>query len=133
MNRPLISIIIPIYNSGIFLDKCIQSAINQTYQNIEVILVDDGSIDLSGEICDSYAANNNRIKTIHKINGGLVSSRKAGLKASTGEYVLYIDGDDWIELDLIKNYVDQVIKYNADILITDVDRTLHYVQTIQNV
>jgi glycosyltransferase involved in cell wall biosynthesis len=118
MNNPLISIIIPIYNSEAFLDKCIQSAINQSYENIEVILVDDGSIDSSGEICDNYATIDNRVKVIHKNNGGLVSSRKTGLIASTGEYVLYIDGDDWIELDIIKNYVDQVIKFNADVVIS---------------
>jgi glycosyltransferase involved in cell wall biosynthesis len=118
MNNPLISIIIPIYNSEAFLDKCIQSALDQSYENIEVILVDDGSIDSSGEICDNYATIDNRVKVIHKNNGGLVSSRKTGLMASTGEYVLYIDGDDWIELDIIKNYVDQVIKFNADIVIS---------------
>ena len=118
MNTPLVSIIIPIYNSEAFLDKCIQSALNQSYKNIEIILVDDGSIDSSGEICDNYSSIDNRIKTIHKTNGGLVSSRKAGLKSSTGEYILYIDGDDWIELDLIKNYIDQVIKFNADVVVS---------------
>ncbi len=118
MNTPLVSIIIPIYNSEAFLDKCIQSALNQSYKNIEIILVNDGSIDSSGEICDNYSSIDNRIKTIHKTNGGLVSSRKAGLKASTGEYILYIDGDDWIELDLIKNYIDQVIKFNADVVVS---------------
>ena len=118
MNSPLVSIIIPIYNSELFLDKCIQSAINQTYRNIEIILVDDGSIDSSGEICDNYTSIDPRVKTIHKINGGLVSSRKAGLRASTGDYIFYIDGDDWIELDVIKNYVDQVLKYDADIVVS---------------
>ena len=118
MNNPLVSIIIPIYNSEAFLDKCIQSALNQSYKNIEIVLVDDGSIDSSGEICDNYSSIDNRIKTIHKDNGGLVSSRKTGLKASTGEYVLYIDGDDWIELNLIENYVNQVLKHNADIVVS---------------
>jgi glycosyltransferase involved in cell wall biosynthesis len=118
MNNILVSIIIPVYNSEAFLDKCIQSVINQSYKNIEVILVNDGSIDSSGEICDNYSSIDNRIKTIHKNNGGLVSSRKTGLKASTGEYVLYIDGDDWIELNLIKDYVDQVLKFNADVVIS---------------
>ena len=88
-----------------FLDKCIQSIINQSYKNIEIILVNDGSTDTSKEICDNYALADNRIKVIHKINGVLVSSRKTGLKLSTGEFVLYIDGDDWIELDLIKHYI----------------------------
>ena len=118
MNNILVSIIIPVYNSEAFLDKCIQSAINQSYKNIEVILVDDGSIDSSGEICDNYSSIDNRVKTIHKNNGGLVSSRKTGLKASNGEYVLYIDGDDWIELNLIENYVNQVTKFNADVVVS---------------
>lgn len=118
MNNILVSIIIPVYNSEAFLDKCIQSAINQSYKNIEVILVDDGSIDSSGEICDNYSSIDSRVKTIHKNNGGLVSSRKTGLKASTGEYILYIDGDDWIELTLIENYVNQVIKFKADVVIS---------------
>ena len=117
MNRPLISIIIPIYNSEAFLDKCIQSAINQSYDNIEVVLVNDGSIDSSGEVCDTYAAADSRIKIVHKKNGGLVSARKAGLLTSTGEYVLYIDGDDWIELKLVEDFVNEIAKYNADIII----------------
>jgi len=118
MSNLLVSIIIPIYNSEAFLDKCIQSAINQTYKNIEVILVDDGSTDSSGKVCDEYAATDNRIKVIHKKNGGLVSSRKAGLELSTGDYALYIDGDDWIELDIIENYIDQVLKFNADVIVS---------------
>lgn len=117
MNRPLVSIIIPIYNSEAFLDKCIQSAINQSYDNIEIILVDDGSIDSSGEVCDTYAATDSRIKTIHKKNGGLVSSRKAGLLASTGEYILYIDGDDWIELRLVEDFANEIVKHNPDVII----------------
>jgi glycosyltransferase involved in cell wall biosynthesis len=118
MNNLLVSIIVPIYNSEAFLDKCIQSIINQSYKNIEIILVNDGSIDSSGEICDTYSSIDSRVKTIHKNNGGLVSSRKTGLKASTGEYILYIDGDDWIELTLIENYVNQVLKFKADVVIS---------------
>ena len=116
--NPLVSIIIPVYNSEAFLKKCIQSAIFQSYKNIEIILINDGSIDLSGEICDYFSSIDSRVITIHKNNGGLVSSRKTGLKASTGEYVLYIDGDDWIELDLIENYINQVIKHNADVVVS---------------
>jgi glycosyltransferase involved in cell wall biosynthesis len=118
MNNLLVSIIVPIYNSEAFLDKLIQSTINQTYKNIEIILVNDGSIDASGKICDDYVAVDSRIKVIHKSNGGLVSSRKTGLKASIGEYILYIDGDDWIELDLVEHYINQVIKFNADVVIS---------------
>jgi glycosyltransferase involved in cell wall biosynthesis len=114
----LVSIIVPIYNSELFIDKCVQSIINQSYNNIEIILVNDGSTDTSKEMCDNYASIDNRIKVIHKINGGLVSSRKTGLNLSTGEYILYVDGDDWIEEDLIKHYIEQVIKFNADVVIS---------------
>jgi len=117
MSNPLVSIIIPIYNSEAFLDKCIQSARNQSYKNLEIILVNDGSTDTCKDICGRYASIDSRIKPIHKTNGGLVSSRKAGLKASTGEYVLYIDGDDWIESDTIEHYVYHALKYNADVVV----------------
>ena len=118
MSNLLVSIIVPIYNSEAFLDKLIQSTINQTYKNIEIILVNDGSTDLSKEICDKYASIDNRIKIINKNNGGLVSSRKTGLKVSTGDYILYIDGDDWVELDLIEKYIDQVLTFNADVVLS---------------
>lgn len=114
----LVSVIVPVYNSSIFLHKCIQSILNQTYKNIELILVNDGSIDDSGYICDEYANSDDRIKVIHKSNGGLVSARKTGITNSKGEYILYVDGDDWIENDLIKSYLDTIIKYNADIVVS---------------
>lgn len=118
MNNILVSIIVPIYNSETFLDKCIQSIINQSYKNIEIILVNDGSPDSSKQICDNYAINDNRIKVIHKINGGLVSARKAGLNISNGDYVLYVDGDDWIETNLIENYLKAAIEHNADVVVS---------------
>jgi len=114
----LVSIVIPIYNSEAYLDKCIQSALNQSYPHIEIILVDDGSTDTSGKVCDEYASTDSRVKVIHKPNGGLVSSRKAGISAATGEYVLYIDGDDWIELDLVKRYLEQALEHNADVVVS---------------
>lgn len=117
MNK-LVSIIVPVYNSVAFLDKCIQSITSQTYKNIELILVNDGSPDTSGEVCDKYASTDSRIKVIHKENGGLVTSRKAGISLATGEYVLYVDGDDWIEPELIERYMEQVIQYDADIVVS---------------
>ena len=118
MNNILVSVVVPIYNSEVFLDKCIQSIINQSYKNLEIILVNDGSTDTSGIVCDQYADNDDRIKVIHKSNGGLVSSRKTGLNLSTGDYILYIDGDDWIELDLVEHYIDQILKFKADIVVS---------------
>jgi glycosyltransferase involved in cell wall biosynthesis len=114
----LVSIIVPVYNSSQFLHKCIQSILNQSYKNIEIILVNDGSIDDSAYICDEYAESDDRVVVIHKSNSGLVSARKTGLGASTGEYILYIDGDDWIESGLIKCYLENIIKYDADVVVS---------------
>ena len=101
----LISIVVSIYNEWEYLDKCIDSIVNQTYKNIEIILVDDGSTDCCGEICDKYAEQDSRIIVIHKPNGGLVSARKAGTKKATGDYIINVDGDDWIEKERIQNLV----------------------------
>ena len=96
MEKPLISVIVPIYMIDGFVGKCIESILNQTYKNLEILLVEDGSKDRCSEICDLYASKDSRIKVIHKQNGGLVSARKAGLRQSTGKYISYVDGDDWI-------------------------------------
>lgn len=96
-NRPLISVVVPVYMIERYLGVCIESILNQTYCNLEIILVDDGSKDRCPEICDLYARKDSRVKVIHKRNGGLVLARKAGLGAAAGDYVGYVDGDDWIE------------------------------------
>ena len=92
-----ISIIVPIYNSEEYLTKCIESIICQTYRDLEIILIDDGSTDSSPDICDRYKSADERIIVIHKENGGNTSARKAGLAIATGEYVGFVDSDDWIE------------------------------------
>lgn len=102
MEQP-ISIIIPIYNVALYLEKCIQSVINQTYKNLQIILVDDGSADNSLEICRRYQKQDSRITVIHKTNAGLVSARKAGLQEAAGDYIGYVDGDDWIEPDMYEH------------------------------
>ena len=102
-----ITVIVPIYNAGQYLEKCIDSIINQTYTNLEIILVNDGSTDNSGAICDEYAKKDSRIKVIHKENGGLSSARNAGLDIASGEYVSFVDSDDWIEKDMLE------VLYNA--------------------
>lgn len=112
----LISIVVPIYNSEKYLKKCIESIINQSYPRLEIILVDDGSTDESPVICDRYMQKDKRIKVIHKKNGGLVSSRKVGVKEANGEYIVYVDGDDWIEKDRISRVVSNIIKYRADMI-----------------
>lgn len=93
----MISVIVPIYNIEEYVGECIESILCQSYRELEIILVDDGSTDRSGAICDAYAEKDSRIKVIHKRNGGLVSARKAGLEAACGEYISYVDGDDWID------------------------------------
>ncbi|MCI8426046.1 MAG: glycosyltransferase family 2 protein [Lachnospira sp.] len=120
MEQPiLISIVVSIYNEWEYLDKCIDSIVNQTYKNIEIILVDDGSTDCCGEICDKYAEQDSRIIVIHKPNGGLVSARKAGTKEATGDYIINVDGDDWIEKERIQNLVKGIEQYHADIIYMD--------------
>lgn len=98
-NNDLISVIVPVYNVEKYLRKCIESIINQTYKNLEIILVDDGSTDASGKICDEYACIDNRIKVLHKENGGISSARNAGLNVSSGAFITFIDSDDYIEKD----------------------------------
>ena len=115
----LISAIVPIYNIEAFINNCITSILNQTYPNLQIILVDDGSTDNSGSMCDKYALLDHRIQVIHKSNGGLVSARKAGLEASTGEYVIYVDGDDWIEPDLCENMLKEMLDSGADLVDAD--------------
>ncbi|HEY8889937.1 MAG TPA: glycosyltransferase [Clostridium sp.] len=115
MHNPLISIIVPIYKVENYIRNCVDSILNQTYKNLEVILVDDGSPDNCGSICEEYSLKDNRIKTIHKKNGGLSSARNAGLDIARGEYIGFIDSDDWIESDMYDSLYNALIEYNADI------------------
>lgn len=118
----LISVIVPIYNLDAYLYQCISSIASQTYKHLEIMLVDDGSTDNALEICESFKKRDPRIKIIAKANGGLVSARKAGLNASTGEYVFYLDGDDWIDDDCIEQYYQYAKRHDADIVIGDYKR-----------
>lgn len=111
MVEELISIIVPVYNVEKYLNKCIESIINQSYKSIEIILVDDGSKDSSGKICDKYAKSDNRIKVIHKVNGGLSDARNSGLKIAKGRYVGFVDSDDYIAPDMYE-YLYKLIKNN---------------------
>lgn len=108
---PLVSIIVPCYKVEQFLPKCVDSMLRQTYSNLEVWLVDDGSPDNSGKICDEYASNDNRVKVIHKFNGGVGSARNLGLDKAQGEWVIFLDADDWLTDDaftIFKESIDQV-------------------------
>lgn len=109
-----ISIIVPVYKVESYLDRCVKSLIGQTYQNLEILLIDDGSPDKCPEMCDQYAKIDPRIVSIHKKNGGLSSARNAGLDVATGDFVLFVDSDDYVETDLCQILADSV-KENCDI------------------
>lgn len=111
----MISVIIPIYNIENYIEECVNSIINQLYRDIEIILVDDGSTDKSGQICDKYALIDYRIKVVHKKNEGLVSARKTGLQDAKGSLIAYVDGDDWIEPNMISRLYQVMIKNDVDI------------------
>lgn len=115
MEEPLISVIVPVYNVEAYLHRCLDSIICQTYQNLEIILVDDGSPDNSGAICDEYAKKDKRIQVIHKQNGGVSSARNAGLEAASGEYIGWVDSDDWIEHDMFEYLKDLAVTSQADV------------------
>lgn len=124
MGKPLISIIVPIYMIDRYIGSCIESILNQSYQNLEILLVDDGSKDRCSEICDLYASKDSRIKVIHKPNRGLVSARKAGLRQSTGKYISYVDGDDWIESGFIDELYTAAETTGADMVCAGQTRDL---------
>lgn len=111
----MISIIVPVYKVEPFLRRCVDSLVNQTYHDLEIILVDDGSPDNCGKICDEYAATDSRIHVIHKQNGGLSSARNAGLEVARGEYIAFVDSDDWVEADTYAKLYELIQQYNADI------------------
>ena len=113
----LISIVIPVYNVEKYIKECIESVINQTYKNLEIILVNDGSTDLSRTICEEYEKKDNRIKIIDKENGGLADARNKGLEYINGELVTFIDSDDYIKEDMIETLLNNLIKENADVSI----------------
>lgn len=122
--EPLISVIVPIYMIDRYVGICIESIIKQTYQNLEIILVDDGSRDRCPEICDLYAKKDDRIRVIHKPNGGLVSARKVGLQESNGEFISYVDGDDWIGPGFIEALYSAAYTSGADIVCAGQSRDL---------
>lgn len=113
----IISVVIPVYNVEKYLCKCIDSVCASSYKQLEIILVDDGSEDASGAICDRYAEADNRVRVIHKTNGGLVSARKAGVEVATGKYITFVDGDDYIDVNLYKDVYDRINQYgDADLV-----------------
>jgi glycosyltransferase involved in cell wall biosynthesis len=114
-NNPLVTVIVPVYKVEPYLRRCLDSIVNQTYRNLEIILIDDGSPDNCGVICDEYAEIDKRIKVIHKKNGGLSSARNVGLDVFKGEYVSFVDSDDVVSLDMIEYLYDLLSDNNAEI------------------
>ena len=119
MNQGLVSIIVPVYKAEKYIHQCIDSLLAQTYRNIEVILVDDGSPDNCGKICDEYAAKDCRVKVIHQQNGGVSVARQTGIDHATGEYSIHADPDDWVEPNMIEELVTKAVADNADMVICD--------------
>lgn len=114
MSDTLVSVIVPVYNVEKYIKKCVDSILNQSHKNLQIILVDDGSKDSSPQICDEYANKDDRIEVIHQKNKGLPGARNSGLRIAKGEYVSFIDSDDWVESKMIEHLVDTVERYHAD-------------------
>ena len=114
-----VSIIVPVYKVEDYIRECLDSILAQTYPYFELILVDDGSPDNCGRICDDYAKGDNRIKVVHKVNGGISSARNAGLEVAKGEWIMHVDGDDWIEPDMIESLIEAAQITGADMVIGD--------------
>ena len=110
----MISIIVPVYNSEKYIDKCLDSILNQTYKDLEIVLVNDGSNDQSLKILEKYALRDTRIKVVNQENKGVAAARNTGLDNATGEYILYVDSDDWIENNMVERMVE--LSANADIV-----------------
>ena len=117
MNLPLISVIVPVYNVEPFLKKCVDSIVLQTYANLEIILIDDGSPDKCPEICDAYARKDNRIKVVHQENGGLARVRNVGIENATGDYITFIDSDDFVAPNYVDFLYKGIFENNADMSI----------------
>lgn len=113
----LVTFILPVYNAENTLRRCLDSILKQTYCDYEVIIVDDGSVDDSGKICDSYSLNDNRFRVVHKENEGVASARQLGVSLASGEYVIHIDSDDWIESNMLSDMMNEIS--DADILVSD--------------
>ncbi len=117
MGKSKISVIVPVYNVEKYLHKCVDSIINQTYKNLEIILVDDGSPDNCPKICDDYVKQDERVKVVHKENAGVSAARNTGIRAATGDYVCFFDGDDFIEKNMVEKMLDAIEKKGCDICV----------------
>ncbi len=132
MEKDLISIIIPVYKVEKYLEKCIESVLKQTYTNLQVILVDDGSPDNCGKICDEYAKKDSRIEVIHKVNGGLSDARNVGIAKAKGKYIGFVDSDDYIKEDMYEILINLIKEYDADVSICNLYEVIEGKEYIRN-
>lgn len=116
---PLVSVIVPVYNAEKYIEKCLDSIVNQTFKDFEIVIIDDGSIDCSGIIADTFAEKYNNVKVFHKENQGLISARIDGLKYVQGKYIAFVDADDWIDADFLEILADSILQHDADIVVSD--------------
>ena len=132
MKNDLISIIIPVYKVEKYLEKCIESVLKQTYTNLQIILVDDGSPDNCGKICDEYAKRDSRIDVIHKVNGGLSEARNVGISKAKGRYIGFVDSDDYIKENMYEILLNLIKKYDADVSICNLYDVIDESEYIRN-
>ena len=130
MNEPMISIIVPVYNVEKYLDKCMSTLLEQTYENNEIVLVDDGSTDNSGKLCDEYASKYSNVSVVHKANAGLGYARNSGLDVISGDYVIFVDSDDWVSADYVKHLYTELSKNGVDMCKGGFKRVTHEGETI---
>ena len=132
MEEDLISIVIPVYKVEKYLEKCIESVLKQTYTNLQIILVDDGSPDNCGKICDEYAKKDPRIEVIHKVNGGLSDARNVGIAKAKGKYIGFVDSDDYIKEDMYEILINLIKEYDADVSICNLYDVIDGKEYIRN-
>jgi glycosyltransferase involved in cell wall biosynthesis len=123
-NNSLVSVVVPVYNIKNYIEKCLESIISQSYENLEIVVVDDGSTDESGRLCDEFAKKDKRVKVFHKKNGGLSDARNFGIKKSQGEIVALVDGDDYVDADYIKAMYEVMVKDDSDIVVCGFDNII---------
>jgi glycosyltransferase involved in cell wall biosynthesis len=131
--EPLISIIVPVYNVELYLDKCISSIVNQTYKNLEIILVDNGSPDACPQMCDLWSYKDSRIKVIHQSNAGVSAARNAGLEIFSGEYLMFVDSDDYLHQDAVRVLYERIATDGTDMVVGNavcVDESGEYLQDL---
>lgn len=119
MKEYKVSIVVPVYNTEKYLERCVDTLINQSYVNLEILLIDDGSTDGSGKLCDEFARMDPRIRVVHKVNGGLISAWKKGVEKSTGEYICFVDSDDWVDLNMVGEMADCLKGNIREMVISD--------------